>query len=238
MSQIGLVIALPGELRTLGGARMRPGQILQLNSKTLVALSGIGLSQATRAAQLLIQKGSNALLSWGCAAALDAKLRPGDLVIPEQVLCADGSSFDTDRNWRCELIERLSSQPGIYRGAITESPTLVEQVAAKKALHERSRAIALDMESAATARVAASHRIPFVAIRAIADPADMALPAPVALSMDSEGTVNVLKLLGFVLRFPASIGAMVALSRSFRAAQERLRSTAAILEHDFRPHLH
>lgn len=235
MSLVGLIVALPAEKSTLTKARIRSGHFSRLNDKTLLSLSGIGPDKARRAAEILVEQGSNALLSWGCAAALDPRLQAGDLVIPEKVSCAQGESLRTDSGWRTKVLDGLADHASIHEGAIMESRTLVANAADKKTLHERIGAIALDMESAAIARVAVRHRLPFLAVRAIADRADMDLPKPVANAMDRNGDLNMPLLLALIFAYPNSLPALLRLGRCFRAARRSLRSVALRLEYDFRP---
>lgn len=233
MTTIGLLVALPGEKRTLTNARIKPGRFVHLNKNTLVCFSGIGPENATAGAVNLIKQGCNVLISWGCAAAIQPDLQSGDLVIPENLLSATGESWDIDNQWRRTLIHRLSGNQIIHSGSITESLRLVETAAEKRALRNSTGATALDMESAAIARCAARHKIPAVAIRAIADSASMDLPKPVAIAMDKNGNVRLLPLLVAIARFPVSLPGLIQLGFSFRAAQRRLQHTARKLEYNF-----
>ncbi|MGH8557179.1 MAG: phosphorylase [Methylococcales bacterium] len=235
MTSVGLVVALPGEKRTLTKARIQPGHFTRLNGNTLIVLSGIGPDRAAEGAAILIRQGCNALLSWGCSAALKPDLKPGDLIIPEKVLCANGETIHTDHEWRGKLLERLFDRQTIHSGPITESRTLVGTAVEKQTLRNQTGAIALDMESAAIARLAARQNLPFVAIRAIADPATMDLPKPVAIAANQNADPGLALLLPLITRYPGSIPALVRLGICFRAAQRGLRLTAAILEYDFYP---
>ncbi|MCI0655341.1 MAG: phosphorylase [Methylococcaceae bacterium] len=235
MTSVGLVVALPGEKRTLTKARILPGRFSRLNDKTLILLSGIGPDKAAAGAEILIGQGCNALLSWGCAAALEPELKPGDLIIPEKILCANAEAFNTGHEWRGKLLDRLADHQTIHTGPITESRTLVGTAADKLALRNQTGAIALDMESAAIARLAARQNLPFVTIRAIADPASMDLPKPVATAVNQNGDLKFSLLLALIARNPGSIPGLVQLAICFRAAQRRLRLTAFRLEYDFYP---
>ncbi len=235
MTSVGLVVALPGEKRTLTKARVQSGRFSRLNDKTLILLSGIGPDKAADGAAILIRQGCTALLSWGCAAALDPELKPGELIIPEKILCANGEAFNTDQEWRGKLLDRLADHQIIHSGPITESRSLVGSAAEKLALCNQNGAIALDMESASIARLAARQNLPFVSIRAIADPANLDLPKPVSIAINQNGDLQLPLLLALIARDPSSIPGLVRLGLCFRAAQRRLRLTASRLEYDFYP---
>ena len=233
MTRVGLIVALPGEKRTLTNARIPSGRFLHLNDNTLICVSGVGPEKAAAAAALLVNAGCGALLSWGCAAAIAADLNPGDLIVPEVICGANGSVYHADLIWRNNLLDRLSDYQNVHAGAIAESLILVETAADKRALRDQTGALALDMESAAIAKQATRYNLPFVTIRAIADPAIMSLPRPVAVSIDQNGDVNLARLLFSIAREPGAIPGMIRLGFYFRKAQRRLQVTAHKLKYNF-----
>ncbi len=235
MTSVGLIVALPGEKQTLTNARIQTGHFSRLNENTLLCVSGIGPEKAAAGAVSLIREGCNALLSWGCAAAIGPELKAGDVVVPEHVVGAAGNIFAVDPSWRGKLLDRLADHPTVHTGSIAESSTIVATAAGKQALQNRTGAVALDMESAGIARIASRHHLPFVIIRAIADPASMDLPKPVAIAVNRNGDVRLPVLLALIVRYPNSIPDLIRLGICFRAAQRGLQITARLLEYDFFP---
>ena len=67
----------------------------------------------------------------------------------------------------------------IVGGGLLDCAQVVTSIAEKRNLFEASGAVAVDMESYAVAGVAAEAGVPFVAVRAIADPAGRPLPRSV-----------------------------------------------------------
>jgi nucleoside phosphorylase len=61
------------------------------DARVVVAVSGGRPDRAEAAARGLVQQGVRALLSWGIAGALDPALAPGALILPDRVVCPDGS---------------------------------------------------------------------------------------------------------------------------------------------------
>ena len=234
MKQIGIVVALPGELRTLTKRKIPIGGSERLSDKLLIAVSGAGPTQASTAAKLLLEHGANALVSWGCAAALQSRLRAGHLVLPEQIKSTDNTVFHVDSAWHNQIFQAVSNKiERVDSGLIVESQLLVTTAHEKQSLANTSNAVAVDMESAAIARLAKQMDVPFMAVRAIADPIEMSLPKAVSCAMSHNGDVNIPRLLFRLLLHPGEIGALIRLGMQFRAAQKMLCQVANILEHDF-----
>jgi adenosylhomocysteine nucleosidase len=93
----------------------------------------------------------------------------------------------------------------------------------KAALAARTGAIAIDLESGSVARVAAEAGIPFIALRAICDPADRDLPPAALLALDAYGHARPLAVLWSVLRHPRQIPALMVTAREAKIALEALR---------------
>ena len=87
---LGIVVSLPRELKSLTRQAIPVGAWRAITDNTLVALSGIGAERAYTAGAVLVSQGATALLSWGCAAALDDRVRPGCLILPERIIGANG----------------------------------------------------------------------------------------------------------------------------------------------------
>jgi len=183
---------------------------------------------------MLIKAGCNALMSWGCAAALADSMAPGDCLLPDSIIAEHNSScLAIDQDWHNKLKARLSNAMHIHTSPLVSSQKLVASADEKYALGARTGAVGLDMESAAIADVASKYSIPFVIVRCIADPVSMSLPESVAIAMTPDGSINILKLLIFTARHPSNIHALIQLGIHFKAAQKILTKVAQILQPDF-----
>jgi adenosylhomocysteine nucleosidase len=202
--------------------------LIHLGEGILVKLSGIGPLRAGEAAKSLLEHGATALLSWGCAGALVSTLSPGSLVLASSVIGADQSSYSSDPTWHGRLLNRLKGCIDLHQGPLAESGTVLRSSKEKRALVERTRAIAVDMESAAVARAAQGAHASFMAVRAIADSADMAIPQSSVGAVDEFGELKLLRLLKELIRQPFELFAMIRLSRNFRAAQVTLAKVARL----------
>lgn len=221
----GIIVALPEELQTLTSSKLERGECLVLGDGILLAYTGAGPANAEKAARMLVDKGADRLISWGCAAALSPQLRPGNLVIAEQVMF-DQQVFETDKRWSHKLRSRLSERLVVSGGNLFTEHHIVADSADKQAVHRDTGANALDMESGAIAKVAVEAELPCLVLRAIADPVSMSLPQAVVYALDEQGQVQIGKLLRFILTHPWEISGLIQLGWHFRAAQKTLNIIA------------
>ncbi len=222
----GIVVALPEELGTLTSKKLEKGDWVNISDTIVLVYSGAGESNAQIAAELLIAQGATRLISWGCAAALSAALKPGDLVLPESLIDADGKQIDICPDWHSYAVDLLSTTQSVHTGSLAESKSIVASGSDKKRLYEQTGAIALDMESIAIAKVARKNNLAFLAIRAIADPADMNLPKAIQHSLNKEGVIDLTKLLLFIALHLAEIPGLIRLGLHFHAAKNTLKLVA------------
>ncbi|MGH8671186.1 MAG: hypothetical protein ACREUA_03985 [Burkholderiales bacterium] len=218
IAQLGIIAALPAEARLLQ----------RCSAGVEVLCAGVGAHNARVAAERLLNDGAQALLSWGSAGALDPSLPPGCLVLPDCVIDSRGTKFIVDSDWHARLRQRLHGHLDVHTGALLESPSMVSGIGQKRSLFASYDAVAVDMESATIARVAGSAGVPFVAVRAIADPADMALPGCVGRAIDTQGRINTTRLLSSVALRPSDWAAVARLGWCFRRAQHTLAEVARL----------
>jgi adenosylhomocysteine nucleosidase len=139
---LGIVCALPRELGDLY-RNPPPG--------CRIIAGGVGAAAAERAARSITD--ATALISAGYAGGLAAPAARGVIVVDSDSPIFDGA-------------------PPAIRGRITDSQTMVATPDARARLAALTGAIAVDMESAAIARVARERGIPFAAIRVVTDGPD------------------------------------------------------------------
>ena len=180
----------------------------------IVAAGGGRPAGAEAAALRLMAQGASALVSFGLAGGLDPALPSGAVVLPATVL------LDSEE-WRCDpaLAARLGARA---LGAIYGGGQIVATRAAKSALHARTGAIAVDLESAAVARVAARFGLPFAVLRAICDPADRALPRAALVALDQAGRIGPVRVAWAVLSRPQDIPALIRLGGDAARARHAL----------------
>ncbi|MDP2902445.1 MAG: phosphorylase [Methylovulum sp.] len=226
----GIVVALPEELTTLTSKRIDKGHCVFIADKLLVAYSGAGAKNATAAAELLINKGATQLISWGCAAALDASLKPGDLALADNLIDVDDTEIAINSNWHEYANNLLAPYIKIHTGSLTQSANIISSSKEKLHLQIITEAIALDMESIAVAKAATKKNLPFLAIRAIVDPADMDMPRAVSYAANAEGDIILSRLLLFIALHPAELPGLIRLGLYFNAAKSTLKRVAKQLD--------
>jgi adenosylhomocysteine nucleosidase len=226
---LGIVVSLPRELKSLTRQTIPVGAWKAITDSTLVALSGIGAERAYAAGAVLVSQGATALLSWGCAAALDDYASPGCLILPERIIGASGEIYLVNTEWHRRLYQKLRSKHPVRIQALAESDAIMKTSAEKRTLAKRTQAAATDMESAAQARLARERGLPFMAIRAVVDTVSTDIPENVLKALDPQGNINVWKLLTRTYLSPADWVKIIQLGIQFNAAQKSLKKTRALV---------
>lgn len=209
---IGFVTGLAAEAR------------LPARHALMVAAGGGTPAGAAQAAEALVARGATSLASFGLAGGLDPALRPGTPIIPASVIAAD---------------ETFSCDPAIIAlfGGVTVPLILGDggiagTVEAKRALFESTGAAAIDLESAAVARVARRHGLEFAVLRAIADPAGQRLPPAALTSLDEKGRIVPARVLASLCRTPSQLPGLVSLG--LNAARARRTLARALRDYTLR----
>lgn len=193
-----------------------------------VVCAGASSQRAAELSRQLVAEGSEALLSFGVAGGLAPDLDCGDLIVAHGVQGTDGDDLATDSAWRSALTGLLDEMAVSYReAAILGSDRPLRGAADKAAAFADSGCLAVDMESAALAGVAAKAGLPFLAVRAIADRAGDALPALVDTAIKPDGRPAVGRVLAALVRRPSDIPATLRLGRQTELALARLRMLEA-----------
>jgi adenosylhomocysteine nucleosidase len=167
------------------------------------------------------------LVSFGIAGALAPDLKPGDIILSTEVI-------DEDRRWLTgkSLLPRvpdLAEQIGAREGPVLGAQMIVATEADKRRAWQETGAIAVDLESVVVARAAAALGIPFLVLRAIADPASRALPPAALLPLGEDGRPDLRRVLGSVMRQPQQLPTLIGVAREARQALEALVQPARVL---------
>jgi hopanoid-associated phosphorylase len=209
-----VVVGLAFEARIAAGPGVR------------VICSGDGRNLANSLATALRSaSGCGGLVSFGVAGGLHPDLRPGDCIVASAVLCG-ANRLPTDRRWSRNLIRTV---PGAMLGVLAGAAAPVATPEAKRLLHQRTGAFAVDMESHIVASVAAKHAIPMAAIRVITDPAMRALPKSAIGAMRADGTTDIPAMLHLLVRNPWELPRMLRTAFDARAARATLRRGRRLL---------
>ena len=197
-NRIGVVVGLTAEAR------------IARRCFTRVEIGGGTAAGAEAAARRLIGQGAQALVSFGLAGGLDPMLRPGSVVIPDEVL-TEGRVLATDP----DLNEQLGGATG---HTLLGAAGIAATADAKRHLFIATGCAAVDLESGAVARAG----LPFAVLRAICDPAERDLPPAVLCALSGAGAIGLLRVIGSAIARPGQMPALLALGRDAAAARRAL----------------
>ena len=148
-----------------GGVPIPLSELALLGGGALLAVSGIGRTAAAAAAHALIEAGVSALMSFGVAGALDPALEPGSVILPREVLSnemlSSGSRrYTADAAWRERVVAEIRTLQTLSEGNLLTCGRAIDTLKNKAAAFHDTGAVAVDMESAAVAEVAAGYKLP------------------------------------------------------------------------------
>ena len=178
MTRIGIIAAMPGELKPLvqgwkpvSFERERSGEAAWQGSvdgsECVAVCAGMGKEAAERACGIASEGPPlDALISIGWAGALSCGVQPANAyVVNEVVDAATGERFATTSS--------SAANPAVLKLVTIDHVALPAE---KRRLAESYRAVLVDMEAATVARFARSHGIAFYCLKAVSDVAGEVLP--------------------------------------------------------------
>jgi adenosylhomocysteine nucleosidase len=190
----------------------------------LAAVASGGDAARTRAViARLIADGATALVSFGICGGLDPALQPGCLLLPEAVRDEAGKRWAADRAWHARTAAALAAHGIAARhGDLLGADAIVASPARKAVLRRESGAIAADLESHHVARAAVEKGLPFLVLRAVADPAERALPPAALIELDASGRPALAAVLLSLARHPVQLPALLRVAIDTRHALRAL----------------
>jgi nucleoside phosphorylase len=223
--RIAIVGAMENEIGFLRKAMNPPDHtrnrvaIGTIGSKTVVMLrTGIGLENATRRLrELPAEPAPQCIVSIGCAGALRADLRIGDVVIADRIV--DDTAPATAHAPSPELI--LAARESCKRlglpcrsGTIVSAAGVVSTPESKAALALSHDALSVDMETARIAAWADEQRVPMLSIRVISDTAAHSIPKAASGLVDRRGRLRLRKVPGLFFPRPGLLLEILQLKRN------------------------
>jgi len=227
-----IVSAMPEELapiavRSGAGRRFKVGTCVARHGRlgdtpVILASTGDGRERAERGIALLLARfPAGRVFIIGVAGGLSPALPPGEILAAAEIREEPGTVLHPDPEW----VERAGRLPGITVGTILSADRILSTAASKadaRARLPKEAPAAVDLESAAYARAAATAGIPCLVLRAISDAADEDLPFDFNRCLDRSGGVSRLKVMGHALLRPASLGGLWDLRRRVGSCSQRL----------------
>jgi adenosylhomocysteine nucleosidase len=178
LKSIAIIAALERELRPLikhwpSATITHEGREFTLfqGNHAAIIIGGIGPESARAAAEAIVaQHSPDLLISAGVAGALVPDLHVGDTIFPTTVI----DTRDSSRHETAIHDAPLGKTP--LARTVLVSYAEIASASQKQQLAKSYGAHAVDMESAAVARAAQLHALPFISIKSISDELDFELP--------------------------------------------------------------
>ena len=225
-----LVVALAAERHALQGSLQesrrqrlggRPAVRGHLAGRDILLVqAGIGRDRARDAVMAAAREFAvGAAWSIGFAGGLAERLRPGDLVFPAVVLDdadSGGGPLAADPSHATVYAALSRAAFAVESGSLITVATVLRTPDAKRAVRERSGAVAAEMEAAGVARAARDLGIPWVALKAVLDTVDDPVPLFLARCATPQGDVRWRGLLAGALEgrdFYRSLGRLARATR-------------------------
>jgi len=169
--------------------------------------------------------GCNGLISFGVAGGLAPGLQPGTCIIGSSVI-DDREARPTDARWSQRLRRII---PDTEYGPLLGVREPIAFSGDKSALHEKTGALAVDMESHVVARAAARHGVPLAAIRVVVDPVERTIPRSALAGTRADGTIDPLAVVRSLMRYPRDLMGIIRMSLDARAARATLVQGSTLL---------
>lgn len=234
---LAVIVALRQEYRTLacvlevpraermGEFRVTRGTLAGRSIHLIQA--GVGPARAARASGDLLERLPCAgIWSLGFAGGLAGGLQRGDLVCADRLVweTREGSAERAGRSAERMAAALRAAGLRAHTGTVLTVDVPLRTAAAKRAAHERTGAVAVDMEASGVAEAAAARGVPWAVLKVILDGVEDPLPELTARCTTPEGNLALRGLVGAVLwAGSGTLGALWRLGRAAAVARRALR---------------
>jgi len=187
------------------------------SAKVDFVITGMGIENAFRAANVLLAEPYQACISCGFAGSLKDNHVVGHVLVADAVQeLGKSKTLECSRN----LVHAAQNDGATRVRMFLTSGHVVRRVEEKKSLAPFADAV--EMESFGVLSAAAQHRRSAVAIRVISDDVRKDLPAVVDTAVDERGRVNIAGVARYIARHPLQLPALIRLGRDSKTASEAL----------------
>ena len=230
LKKIGIIAALPAEAKCLQAEKINLKSPFEIEKNIFLCISGIGYKSSLDATKKLIKLNIDALISWGIAGATCNLVNTGDLILAKAVKRHE-KIYCTSDEWCKKIIYYFQgSSHKILNEDIVSTDEICVTPTEKKRLFKKTKALAIDMESAAMAEVAMKNSLDFIVIRAIADNAILNIPEIVIKNIDNYGRIKIIKFISSCILKPSQINQILLLAKSYRKALKSLEKFSVELK--------
>ncbi|MEE8277752.1 MAG: hypothetical protein V3R89_03425 [Thermoanaerobaculia bacterium] len=207
-----------------GGQRFLEGQLA--GGEVVMTATGGGATLARRGVEALLDRFPvDRMLAVGVAGGLTPDLDVGTVVVARQVWNGAAAVPPPEESWLEAVLERTAA----VEATVVNSERIAGDPTTKADLWRLAGgegSAAVDLESAAFARAAAAHGLPYLVIRAISDTADETLPLDFDRFRDQDGRIVESKVLLHALMRPRLLRPLLRLRGQVRDCAESLAEVA------------
>ena len=213
-----------GERRRIG--RRHRGFLLRgkiAGTPIILAMTGDGEVQAERGLSFLLRETRvSVLIGAGAAGALSPSLGAGEILVAERVVDAAGEAPAPDAALVARAVA-LGAKPATLVTVARPVTSSKERGEVARRFGPADRPVAVvDMESAAWARAAAGHGIPYVILRAVSDTFEEELPGFLSSCLSRDGSVNRVAVARRLLFRPGALQVLLRARERVRAGAEAI----------------
>ena len=223
MTRIAVVTGLAAEAKLIEKAHKRAKRI-----PPPLACAGANAERARTHAARLIEQGAEVVVSFGLCGGLDPDLRPGDLLLAEDIVFGSGQRIPVPASLRVHLATRLR-EAGITvtGGNLFGSDMPVATADEKQGLFGKTGARAVDMESHGIAAATQAAGAQALVVRVVADPAERNLPKAALNAVGPDGRLRLFRSLATMYVRPWEGPALIRLAYEARLGFDTLERVAA-----------
>lgn len=232
-ADIGIVAALPIET---GDIVDRLKKVRKFKSQGMTVLegehngrvvamvhSGMGMARARKAAEhLIFGHRPYWIVHPGFCGGLDPALKSCDVVLPSEIVRPDGEPISVPI--RPDLLPQ-----GIVTGRLLTMDRILRLPDEKKEWHDRTGAVAVDMESYAVAELCRSLNLRWVGLRVVSDTAGDELPPEILTITGPTGAFRLGATIGALWQRPGAVKDLLKLRESAILAAEKVAHYAGHL---------
>lgn len=196
--------------------------------RVVAAVAGVGAGRVVAAMDWLIdEQHVDRVIHLGFAGGLDPALAAGDVPAIQWAINEAGDGIhltgSVPEPAGGDAASRVPANTILTLDRIADSP------AVKKQLFERHRAAMVDMETFHAASHARQRDVAYTALRAVSDPADVALPAAALGWVTADGVTDVKAVTQYLAMHPWQMPALLRLQNHAKLAGQRLAEHTAQL---------
>lgn len=163
------------------------------------------------------------IISTGFAAGLRPSVTSGTILLPRKIIDRNRSALPVDQKYHDRILSVLNHHIALDTAPVVEASEILVTPSDKAAAQIDCDAAGADMESAKIAAFCARHGFPFIALRAVLDPAHASMPRCIATATTNGNVPGALQVIAGLAREPADWPHMTALLRYVYLARQSLR---------------